>query len=599
MKKQLPKRSDLKLEETWDLTHLFKNEDEYEKAFLELEQEVSIFKKKYEFNLNNVDSIIEALGEYEELYKLLIWLSNYQNLSFSVEQTNETNNLRSASAQIRFQAINNMLTFFTNEIHNQSDELLKEVGNKHNEYSNYGSEIIENKKHRLSNDVEDALVNLSPILNSSYQHYGKFKFGDMKFSNFKVGNKTYPNSFTLFENEYEYETNTLIRRESYKSFYDTLSLYQNGIANIYITHVRKEKMLATLRGYNSVFDYLLENQKVPKAFMDRQIDLILDKLSGPMRKYAKLLKEIHNLDEMTFADLKLPIDPDFETKITPLEAKPLILDGLKVMGDEYLSIVKQAFDERWIDYPQNIGKSTGGFCASPYGNKSFILLNWNGQMDEVMVLAHELGHALHFQYANKYQNIYNTRPSLYFIEAPSTTSELLMSLALIKDAKTLREERYLKSVMISRTYYHNFVTHLLEAAFQREVYERVDNNEPLSATILNNIKLGVLQKFWKDDVVIPDYAKLTWMRQPHYYMGLYPYTYSAGLTIGTVVAKDILEGNLDPNKWIDVLKSGGTKTPLELTKMVNLDISGDNVLIDAINFISKQIDEIIALSKDL
>ena len=172
----------------------------------------------------------------------------------------------------------------------------------------------------------------------------------------------------------------------------------------------------------------------------------------------------------------------------------------------------------------------------------------------------------------------------------------MMNLVLEKEAQNPREKRYIKSVMIARTYYHNFVTHLLEAAFQRKVYEMVDNKEPLSARILNDTKLSVLKEFWGEDVIIPNYAGLTWMRQPHYFMGLYPYTYSAGLSIGTVVAKNILNQTLDPKSWIEVLKRGGTKTPLELTQMVGLDLSSDQVLMGAIDFISQTIDDIITLS---
>jgi oligoendopeptidase F len=148
--------------------------------------------------------------------------------------------------------------------------------------------------------------------------------------------------------------------------------------------------------------------------------------------------------------------------------------------------------------------------------------------------------------------------------------------------------------MISRTYYHNFVTHLLEAAFQREVYNKVDSLQPLSAHILKNIKLDVLKKFWGDAVEIPEWAGLTWMRQPHYFMGLYPYTYSAGLTLGTKVSRLIENKEILPQDWINVLKAGGTKTPLELAKMVGVDLTTDTTLCEVIEEISAIIEDIIA-----
>lgn len=594
MKKQLPKRHELDAKLTWDMTNLFKTEALYQEAFDLAEKDVDLFCEKFEHQLNTKELINDALLAYQDIQARLSRIGAYGSLQSSTDSISEENQMRQGRAMMRFQSISKKMAFFDNELKQASDELLLSAAkiNQDNQY--YLKDVVEEKKYTLIPEVEKTLVALSPVLNASYMNYNRFKLADMKFNDFVIGDTTYPNSFTLFENEYEYEENTSVRRKAYETFYQKLAEYQHGFASNYQAHVQKEKIMSELRGYQNVFDYLLYDQKVSKDFMDRQIDLIMDKLAPAMRRYAGLLKKVHGLDKMTYADLKIAVDPTFEPKVTIEESKALLIEGLSILGSEYHQIAKRAFDERWIDFPQNQGKSTGGFCSSPYGASSYILINWNGQMDEVMVLAHEIGHAGHFQYANKYQSILNTRPSMYFIEAPSTTNELLMANHLIKNAKSAREKTWIKSVMISRTYYHNFVTHLLEAAFQREVYNRVDQKQPLSANILNNLKLGVLRKFWGDAVEIPDWAGLTWMRQPHYFMGLYPYTYSAGLTLGTKVSKMIEHKDIKPSEWIEVLKAGGTKTPLELAKMVGVDLSTDQVLTEVIGEISTIIDDIIA-----
>jgi oligoendopeptidase F len=221
-------------------------------------------------------------------------------------------------------------------------------------------------------------------------------------------------------------------------------------------------------------------------------------------------------------------------------------------------------------------------------------------MREVFVLAHELGHAGHFSLCHQYQNAFDTRPSMYFIEAPSTMNEMLMANYLMKINKDVRFKRWVLSSMISRTYYHNFVTHLLEAAYQREVYKIIDEGGSVQASKLCEIKKEVLQKFWGDTVKINDGAELTWMRQPHYYMGLYPYTYSAGLTVATEVSKRILkEGQPAIEDWREVLKAGGTKTPVELAKMAGVDITTEKPLLETIEHIGNIIDEIIKLTEEL
>ncbi len=599
MKKQLPKRSEVDPLLTWDVNQLFETEEAYEKALEETASLVDVFAKTYEHKLNEPVIINKALDELKKIQENFVVLSSYQSLQSSGDSTDEKNQMRSGNFMIKFQKMVQKLTFVTVELNLVDLEVLKEAQKLSVENANHLEDIILERPHILSPDAQKAVVALSQTLNAAYPNYQRFKLADMKFADFEVDGIMHPNSFTLFENEWEYEKDAKVRRKAYETFYQTLSQYQNGLANNYQAHVQKEKALASLTGFDSVFDYLLFDQKVGKDMMDRQIDVIMEKLAPAMRKYAKLLQKIHGLDKMTYADLKIAVDPELEPKVTVEDAKTYILEGLAKLGPEYLDIARRSFDERWIDFPQNIGKSTGGFCASPYGKNSFILINWNGQMDEVMVLAHEIGHAGHFQYANANQNIFNTRPSMYFIEAPSTTNELIMARHLIKNTKDKRLKRWILSVMISRTYYHNFVTHLLEAAYQRKVYEKVDLGQPLSARVLNDLKLSVLKQFWGDEVEIPDYAGLTWMRQPHYFMGLYPYTYSAGLTIGTVVSDKIFKGELDPNEWIKVLKAGGTKSPLELAQMVGVDVSTEEPLINAIKFISDTIDEIETLTKEL
>jgi oligoendopeptidase F len=594
MKKQLLKRSEVRIEHTWNIDNIYPNEKTYLETFETLEKTVDSFCKTYDGNLNQAHTLSLAVTEYQEIQAHMVRLSAYSGLQTSVDSLSEANQLRHGKAMMRFQKLSNNLTFFSNALKQCDNQLLLEASTLDANNTLFFQEVMEDKKHMLSSDVEKTLVTLSPVLNASYTLYNRFKLADMSFQDFTVDTIQYPNSFTLFENEYEYERDTKVRRKAYETFYETLKTYQHGFATNYATHLQKEKIMSELRGFTSVFDYLLHDQKVPKTFMDRQIDVIMERLAPPMRRYATLLKDIHGLETMTYADLKIAVDPDYEPNVTIEGSKTLLTEGLSILGPDYQDIIRKSFDDRWIDFPQNQGKSTGGFCSSPYGAPGFILINWNGQMDEVMVLAHEIGHAGHFQYANANQKIFNTRPSMYFIEAPSTTNELLMSNHLIKNAQSSREKTWLQSVRISRTYYHNFVTHLLEAAFQRKVYEKVNRKEPISTQFLNQTKLEVLKTFWGDTVDIPDWAGLTWMRQPHYFMGLYPYTYSAGLTLGTKVARMIEDHTIDPNQWIEVLKAGGTKSPLELANMVGVDLQTDQVLNEVIDEIAFVIDEIIA-----
>jgi oligoendopeptidase F len=448
-------------------------------------------------------------------------------------------------------------------------------------------------------NIGSSLSLLSPVHDSFYTIYNQSKLSDLDFKPFKANGKDHALSFVLFENELEYETDHSIRREAFLSFSTQLAQYQHTMAAAYNAHIQQEKIMADTRKFDSIFDYLLFDQKVSKDMYDRQLDIIMADLAPVMRKYATLIKDVYQLDTMTFSDLKLPIDPDFEPNITVDQARETILEGLAPLGKEYSELVNQAFDNRWIDFVQNTGKSTGAFCSSPYGAHPYILISWTKRMRECFVLAHELGHAGHFYNAHQHQNILNSNASLYFIEAPSTMNELLVAQSLKDKATDLRMKRWVLATIISRTYYHNFVTHLLEAVYQKEVYKIVDNGGSVVAETLSSITLDVLKNFWGDAVKVQEEAKYTWMRQPHYYMGLYSYTYSAGLTLATQASKQIQENPSRIEQWKKALQAGGTLTPLELGKLVSVDLSTDQPLKDTIIAINEMVDEMIALTKEI
>ena len=600
MSEVLKDRKDVEIALTWDLSAIFATEQEFIGA-VEKAKDLSLrIEKVYKGKLVTADIINECISEYRKLTEKIVLITSYVELLVSVDYTNNENQDKYSKVLNMVSDIESRLSFIDSEIIEVKDEVLEEAIKNNKDNSNFLKDKKRAKQYALHPEVERVLAALGGTLEGPYQIYEQAKHADMNFKSFVVGGKEYPLGYALYENEYEYENDTEVRRAAFKAFSDKLREYENTTATAYQLQVQKEKTLANLRGFDSVIDSLLFSQKVDRDLYDRQIDLIMDKLAPHMRKYAKLLKRIHNLDEMTFTDLKIAVDPEYDPRITIEESKKYIEGAFAIFGDDYLDMVKRAYDERWVDFAQNKGKSTGGFCASPYGSHSYILLSWTNRMAEVLTLAHELGHAGHFKLCNENQNIFDTEVSTYFVEAPSTMNELIMANYLLSTSDDKRFKRWVLSSMITNTYYHNFVTHLLEAAYQREVYKIIDEGGSVQATTLNNIKKEVLEKFWGDEVKIIDGAELTWMRQPHYYMGLYSYTYSAGLTIGTEVSKRILkEGQVAVNDWIEVLKAGGTKTPVELAKMAGVDITTDKPLLDTIEYIGSIIDEIVKLTDEI
>ena len=588
-------RKDVPTEETWDLSLLYASEKDLLSDAERMKELAETIEKKYKGKLNTPEAIDACLDLYRELYTLSVLTGNYCELAVSVDYY-DTHNQDLNERILRLDSqLMSRVSFIRTEICAQDEETLMKARELATANRGYLEDLIRSKPHTLSPETEQVLAALSQSRMVPMQIYNMAKLADMKFPPFTVDGKEYPLGYSLFEDNYEYERDAKVRRAAFAAFSAKLREYENVTAAAYNAQVQNEKAEATVRGFDSVIDYLLFDQKVTKEMYHRQIDLIMEKLAPHMQKYARTLQRIHGLDKMTFADLKIAVDPDYDPKVTIEESKQYIEKGLAILGDDYVEMIREAYRDRWIDFAKNQGKSTGGFCASPYGKNSFILLSWNERMSDVFTLAHELGHAGHFKACNSAQSIFDTEVSTYFVEAPSTMNELLMAHYLLETSDDRRMRRWILSSMVGHTYYHNFVTHLLEAAYSKEVYRIVDEGGSVTAELLSGIMKDTLKKFWGDAVEINDDAALTWMRQPHYYMGLYSYTYSAGLTVATQACRRIEEeGARAVDDWKKVLQAGSTKDPVGLAALAGVDITGDQPLLDTIAYIGSLIDEIAA-----
>ena len=596
MSEGLPLREEVPVKETWDLKDLFTSDQAFYQTLEQVVQMSLDFNHTYYQKLNNIEIIEKALDEYERILIEIDRLYNYPELRLSVDTSNEEAQKVNAKLNTTSGKLAGLLSFVDSEILELSDDKISELRSR-TKYPHFIKQLQDRKPYQLSADVEKVLATLTPTLRSPFELYGTTKSLDINFESFDYEGVTYPLDYATFENEYEDHPSPEFRRKSFRAFSDALRQYQHTTAATYNMQVQQEKIEADLRGYDSVIDYLLQDQEVTKDMFDRQIDVIMSDLAPVMQKYAKIIQRVHNLDKMRFEDLKISIDPNFEPEISIEKSKKYIYGALNVLGDDYVKMLESAYDYRWIDFAQNKGKDTGAYCASPYITHSYVFISWTGKMAETFVLAHELGHAGHFTLAQKHQNLLESEASMYFVEAPSTMNEMLMANYLFNSSNDPRFKRWVIGSILSRTYYHNMVTHLLEAAYQREVYSRVDNGESLTAPLLNEIMLNTYKAFFGDTVEMTDGVELTWMRQPHYYMGLYSYTYSAGLTIGTVVSQCIKkEGQPAVDRWLKTLQAGGSQSPIELAQIAGVDITTDAPLKETINYISNLVDELEVLT---
>jgi len=589
-------RSQVPAELTWNLADLFTDKAAWEREQAAVDADVTTV-TKFKGRLGESAGVLLACLESQEALSIrLTRVMTYASLRLSEDGSDsekQSDMERFSSVMARIQAA---LSFIDSEIlalpeGTIEDYLVKEKGLA--DFRKYLSELAERKPHQLSAETERILAALGPVFGAPYTIYSRAKSSDMAFA--PVVDSTgqdHPMSLALYEDHYEELPNTELRHKAYASFVDTLKHYQNTFAAGYSAEVRRQVTMAKERGYESATHMLLQPQQVTLDMYHRQLDIIQTELAPHMRRLAKVNQRVLGLPKMRHCDLKVPLDTEFVPKTTIAEAGQVIIDALSVLGPDYRKVVESALANRWVDFADNVGKSTGAFCSSPYGVHPYILVTWTDTMRGAFVLAHELGHAGHFSFAQRHQRIGNTRPSMYFVEAPSTMNELLLAQHLFANTQDPRMRRWIAMQSLG-TYYHNFVTHLLEGALQRRVYALAEAGHAITAKVLCEQKGEVLESFWGDAVEIDDGARLTWMRQPHYYMGLYPYTYSAGLTISTAAALNIREqGQPAVDRWLQALSAGGTLRPLDLIALAGGDMSTPDPIRKAVAYVGSLVDEV-------
>lgn len=589
-------RAQVPVETTWNLDDLFASEAAWEsecRAVEQAGQALGAFQGRLSADAATLRACLDAVDVLEAR---LMRVGLFARLRQAQDGTDPQHQAALARVSALHARVGAGMSFVEAEILAFPDGLLEQFRAAEPglaDFATYLDDLLELRPHRLGADTERVLVALSDVLNAPYTIYNRSKSSDLQFAPFTDSAGTvHANSVNGFESSYELHSDTGLRRNAWASFSAGLKAYNQTYAATFATEVDKNVVLARLRGYDSTEAFLLQAHHLPRAVYRNILDVIQAELAPHMQRYARLRRRVLGLDRLLVCDLKAPLDPDFNPPMSYEAGCQLILDALAVMGADYVGFARRALEQRWVDRADNIGKSSGAFCASPHGVHPYILITWSNTMRNVFTLAHELGHGGHFGLAMQHQRCINMRPAMPFVEAPSTMNEMLLAHHVLARS---HEPRLRRSVILQvlGTYHHNFVTHLLEAELQRQVYALAEAGGSITAAVLNERKGRILATFWGDTVDIDDGARMTWMRQPHYYMGLYPYTYSVGLVASTAMSLRIQqEGQPAVQRWLQALAAGGTRKPLELLRLAGVDMSSPQPIHDAVAYVGRLIAEL-------
>ena len=586
-------RSEINDNDKWDLTLIYKSDEEFFKDLESIKEEVE---KVIDFKdlLVSADRLLEYLKYKEKVERALYRLYYYANLNSDSDTTNTKYQGMLKNIMDLLNKYQEYSSFITPLLMKEDYSLIEKYMSENKELKEYEflfQNIYRYKEHTLSEKEEKLLSILADNLNNPANTYEALTDADMTYGkiNLKDGS-----SIEMTDSNYHSLINDKdrdVRKQAFDMMYDTYSKYKNTITSTYNGDIDSNINVAKLRGFKSARESSLFNDNVDTSIYDNLIDTV-SKNMNVIYKYYQLKKDVLNLDELHLYDVyaKL-IDVKELNNYSFEEAKKLVIEALSILGEDYISNLNKAFDEKWIDIYNNKGKRSGAYSSGFYDTKPYVLLNYEGKLNDVSTLAHELGHSMHTYYSCKNNPYHYSNYNIFVAEVASTVNELLLSKYMLKNSNSKEEKLYILNKLME-LYRATIFRQTMFAEFERDIYKLREDGKALTNDIISNHYLELNKKYFGSRVVVDDKIKYEWMRIPHFYYGFYVYKYATGLSAASYIVDGILNGRENAlNNYLDFLKTGGKMYPVDELKVAGVDINDPKVIESAIKMFNDILDE--------
>ncbi|MCX6174665.1 MAG: oligoendopeptidase F [Ignavibacteriales bacterium] len=600
-------RKDVPEKLKWDNSVLYKNIGEWQKdkqAIVTQIKKISEYKGKLGDNAN---TFYNALRLYFDVYKSFYKLSDYANRVSDED-------LRNSGNQSLTQITNTLGTQFGEASSYLSPELLSlpqdKIKNFFNEkkelkeFKFFVDDILRLREHTLNASEEQILASAGLITTTPGEVYGIFDNAEKPNPKIKLSTGEEVELSSAAYTKYRASQVREDREKVMKAVFENYQKFQNTIGSNLAGKIRADYFFSKNRKYNTVLEASLNANKIPVSVYENLVSQIHKNLPT-LHRFLKLKAKMLGVDQLHYYDLYPPLVKSVDFKFTVDEGQNLILDVFKPMGEEYVSTVKRAFNERWIDYASTVGKRSGAYSSgSAYDYHPYILMNWTDDYESVSTLAHELGHTMHSYFSNKSQPFVDAQYATFVAEIASTINETLLNNYMVKKVKTDDEKLYLlgsyldllKGTIFRQTQF---------AEFELELHKKIENGEPLTGESISKIYFDIVKNYYGNDLgacVVDPYIAYEWAYIPHFVnYTYYVYQYSTSLIYATAFAEKIVkEGQPAVDKFYNILKGGSSDYPIELIKKAGIDpLSSEafDLTIAKMNKVMDQIEEIISKKK--
>ncbi|AST90617.1 MULTISPECIES: oligoendopeptidase F [Sutcliffiella] len=590
---KLPERHEITVEDTWRLEDIFPTDQDWENEFLEVKNMIPKISEFAGTLSTSANKLYEVLQYQDEISSRLGKLYTYAHMRYDQDTTNAFYQGLNDRAANLYTQVASALSFVVPEILSMDEEQLKNFVQDNSDlqlYEHALDEINRQRPHILSAKEESLLAQASEVMGNSSNTFGMLNNADLTFPSIKDENGeeveiTHGRYIRFLESE-----DRRVREDAFKGVYETYGKYKNTFASTLSGTVKKDNFQAKVRNYDSARHAALSNNNIPETVYDNLVNTINDNLHL-LHRYVDLRKKVLGVDELHMYDLYTPLIKDVKMKVPYGEAKDYLLKGLAPLGEDYLNIVQEGFNNRWVDVQENKGKRSGAYSSGTYGTNPYILMNWQDNINNLFTLAHEFGHSVHSYYTRKTQPYPYGNYSIFVAEVASTCNEALLNDYLLK---TIDDEQ--KKLYLLNHYLEGFrgtvFRQTMFAEFEHQIHQLAQNGEALTADLFTEKYYELNKKYFGENIHIDEEIGLEWARIPHFYYNYYVYQYATGYSAATALSKQILEeGQPAVDRYIEFLSAGSSDYPIEVLKKAGVDMTQSSPIEEACKVFEQKLTE--------
>ena len=593
-------RNEIDEKDTWDLSTIFETDQKWEEELALLTEDTKQAASLEGHLLDSAESLLDITERYLELSRRLEKLYVYAHMKNDQDTRVAKYQEYYAKAMALYSQLDQVFSFYEPEFmaitEEQYQNFLAEEP-KLQPYKHFFDKLLQNKDHVLSQREEELLAGAGEIFGAASETFAILDNADIVFPFVKDedGNEVQLSHgvyMRLVESK-----NREVRRGAYEALYSTYEQYQHTYAKTLQTNVKVQNYRAKVRNYKSAREAALAANFVPESVYDNLVSAVRKHLPL-LHRYLALRSKILGIPDLKMYDIYTPLS-SVEYSFTYEEALKKAEEALAVLGEDYLSRVKRAFSERWIDVYENQGKRSGAYSGGSYDTNAFMLLNWQDNLDNLFTLVHETGHSMHSSYTRETQPYVYGDYSIFLAEIASTTNENILTEKLLQEVQDDATRFAILNNFLDG--FRGTVFRQTQfAEFEHAIHQADQNGEVLTSEFLNNLYADLNQEYYGLSKEDNPQLQYEWARIPHFYYNYYVYQYSTGFAAASALAEKIVHGSQDDrDRYIDYLKAGKSDYPLNIMRKAGVDMEKEDYLNDAFAVFERRLDEFEALVEKL